>query len=298
MDDKYVETGKSLEVIDDAKREVEVKVKNINEMSFKEAIKSPVVYKQFELILPKHVPVAFFTNTAIAVIANKPKLLECSNHSIVSSILEAAGLGLHFAASSGLAYLVPYKGICTFMPGYRGFAELAYRTKKYESINAQRIHSDEVKKKLIEIHLGSTPHVIHRYDPSISRNDTNVVGVYAVANFIKTGNHQVEVMDIAQLAQVRGCAKSQNVWNSHLGEMQRKSVIRRLFKSLECSREMQYALEKNDQHANMSTEEVEYKSPMDTLDAALEVPQVDEKEDVVDNPLSEMHDDLEDKVGF
>jgi recombination protein RecT len=81
---------------------------------------------------------------AITEIRRNPKLLTCTQQSLLGSIMQAAQLGLEIGID-GQAYLVPYKNECTFIIGYKGLIELMYRHNRVKKVFGGTIHEgDEV----------------------------------------------------------------------------------------------------------------------------------------------------------
>jgi recombination protein RecT len=70
-----------------------------------------------------------------------------------------------------------------------------------------------------------------------------IIAVYAVA-ILKDGGHQFDVMSKAEVDNIRNSSKSKDngPWVTHYEEMAKKTVLRRLFKWLPCSVEMQKAV--------------------------------------------------------
>src|SRR5690348_17232438 len=54
-------------------------------------------------------------------------LRRCTPESVYGSLILAAQIGLEPGGIKGEAYLVPFKGKCTLIPGWRGLVKLALR---------------------------------------------------------------------------------------------------------------------------------------------------------------------------
>ena len=89
---------------------------------------------------------AFITNAYNIYITNK-KLQECSVHSFLDALMDAAKVGLMPNSPTNTCFIVPYrvKGIPTakFQMGYPGHIDLAHRTKQYESIYAHAVYPED-----------------------------------------------------------------------------------------------------------------------------------------------------------
>jgi recombination protein RecT len=154
-------------------------------------------------------------------------LRKCSPDSIYAALITSAQLGLEPGAAKGEAYLVPFKGRCTLVPGYRGLIKLALRSTAVKSIYSHLVHdADE-----FSIELGSEPRVVHR--PSLDEDRGPIVGAYAVAH-LANGAIDVEWMGITVLERIREASASKNSgpYQQWGDEMYRKAPIRRLCKRL------------------------------------------------------------------
>ncbi|WP_345195493.1 recombinase RecT, partial [Kistimonas scapharcae] len=173
-----------------------------------------------------------------------PKLKECTDASLLGSVIQSAQLGLVPGGALGHCYLIPYfnrklnKLECQFMLGYRGMLELARRSGAIKHIDARCVYEGEE----FEILYGTQTTVIHK--PSLTRNGNDtMIGVYAVGH-LSSGGWQVEYMSMAEIKAIRDGSKagSDGPWKSHFDEMAKKTVIRRLFKYLPVSIEAQTAV--------------------------------------------------------
>lgn len=191
--------------------------------------------------LPKHLTTERMTRIALTELRKTPKLAECEPMSFIAAIMQASQLGLE-PGILGSCYLIPFynskKGIyeCTFMPGYRGFLDLARRSGQISTLVARPVYANDV----FEYEFGLKENIIHKPD---IQNRTELVAVYAVA-LLKDGGHQFEIMSKKEVDAVREKSQGKNAgpWTEYYDEMARKTVLRRLFKWLPCSIEMQKAV--------------------------------------------------------
>lgn len=196
--------------------------------------------------LPKHLTPERMTRIAMTELRKTPKLQECDPMSFIASIMQASQLGLE-PGVLGSCYLIPFnnkaKGIveCTFMPGYRGFLDLARRSGQIVSLVARSVY----EKDEFGYEFGLKENLTHK--PSLTDRG-NLVAVYAVA-ILKDGGHQFDVMSKADVDIIRNQSKSSNngPWVTHYEEMAKKTVLRKLFKWLPCSVEMQKAVALDEQ---------------------------------------------------
>lgn len=82
---------------------------------------------QMALALPRHMNADRMARLALTAFSTTPGLQECSPQSIAGSIMTAAQLGLE-PGINGQGYLIPYKGTCTFVPGWKGLVDLVARS--------------------------------------------------------------------------------------------------------------------------------------------------------------------------
>ncbi|HBC1992913.1 recombination protein RecT [Legionella pneumophila subsp. fraseri] len=191
--------------------------------------------------LPKHLTPERMARIAMTELRKTPKLQECDPLSFIASIMQAAQLGLE-PGILGSCYLIPFwnsklgKFECTFMPGYRGFLDLARRSGQIVSLVARAVYENDE----FSYEFGLKENIIHK--PAMD-NKGQLIAVYAVA-LLKDGGHQFDVMSKEEVDTVRETSKSKDngPWVTHYEEMAKKTVLRRLFKWLPCSVEMQKAV--------------------------------------------------------
>lgn len=196
--------------------------------------------------LPKHLTPERMTRIAMTELRKTPKLQECDPMSFIAAIMQASQLGLE-PGVMGSCYLIPFnnkrtgKVECTFMPGYRGFLDLARRSGQITSLVSRAVFSND------EFHyeFGLKENIIHK--PNMEDRG-QLVAVYAVA-LLKDGGHQFEVMSKREVDTVREGSQSKNhgPWVTHYEEMAKKTVLRKLFKWLPCSVELQKAVSLDEQ---------------------------------------------------
>lgn len=146
---------------------------------------------------------------------------------IMNAAREALDLGLNFNAAMPEAYLVRYKRNVQLVPSYGGLIALAMRAGIVKSVDARLVYEGDVMHDV----GGSSPSfsVEHRHETT---DEARVTHVYAVAH-LHSGGYKHEVMSREQIERVQRASKTQMVWGPHWGEMARKTVIRRLMKTLD-----------------------------------------------------------------
>ena len=81
-------------------------------------------------VLPKHITADKMVRVALGAVRTTPQLLKCDQMSLLGAIMESATLGLEPNGVLGDAYLVPYKKVCQFIPGYKGLVKLAIQSHR------------------------------------------------------------------------------------------------------------------------------------------------------------------------
>jgi recombination protein RecT len=158
-------------------------------------------------------------------------LRRCTPESIYGSLILAAQIGLEPSGIKGECYLVPFKGKCTLIPGWRGLVKLALRSKAVKSIVSYVVYEGDE----FAVWLGSEPRVEHR--PCLDGNRGELRCAYAVAH-LTNGAIDVEVMTLDELQQIKdNAAKSRGgkpgpAYDEWEAQMYRKAPIRRLCKRL------------------------------------------------------------------
>ena len=192
----------------------------------------------FQRGLPKHIRgnVDRYMRVALTTLKENDKLMQCSQPSLLASMMNAAQLGLDPGGIMGHAYLIPYGRECKLIVGYKGLVELAYRSGKVRTIEARVVSS----KDIFGLELGTQPHIKHI--PTLT-DSGEFSGVYAVAH-MKDGGVHFEHMTKKQVDAIknRSRAKNDGPWKTDYEEMAKKTVVRRLVKLLPLSVEVSKAV--------------------------------------------------------
>lgn len=205
------------------------KQKAVRFNSVRTLLESPAVRKQVALALPKYMTPERMLRVAVTALKNNPRLLECTEGSLINSVTQAAELGLEVNSPLGYAYLVPYKDQCTLQIGYRGFINLAHRSGKISSMAAEVVY----EKDQFAVQLGTNRGLLHV--PSLGGDRGRKLGAYATVLF-KDGSTDFEYMDADEIALIKsrsaGARQKGGPWDTDESEMWRKTPIRRLAKRL------------------------------------------------------------------
>jgi recombination protein RecT len=160
-------------------------------------------------------------------VLHNPKLMECSALSVASSIIEAAIRGLEIGSVEGQAYLVPFKGECQLIIGYRGFSLMAWRDANI-IIQSECVYAkDEFK-----VTKGLRPSLTHvpYIDPKGDAGKRGVlIAVYAVAT-LPDGRQMFVVHDREEIDRRRSISQARDgkAWNQFYPAMAAKGPIRQL----------------------------------------------------------------------
>jgi recombination protein RecT len=211
----------------------------------------PAIKQQMAMALPKHMTADRLARIALTEVRKNPKLAQCDQTSFLGAIMQLASLGLEPGGALGHAYLLPFdkrqkvggqwKTVGTdvqLIIGYRGMIDLARRSGQIVSLEARTVHARDH----FEVELGLDSRIVHK--PDWTAQDRGPLSfVYAVAK-LRDGGVQFEVMSRAEIEGIRAQSKAKDngPWVTHFDEMSKKTVIRRLFKYLPVSIEIQRAV--------------------------------------------------------
>ena len=178
--------------------------------------------------LPKDFNKARFVQNALSLLNEKPDLGKFGQAKIMAGLMRGAMLGLDFFNRE--AYLVGYGSDLQYQTSYIGAQKLVkkYSIKPVKNIYAELVREDDVFETGIEANKRYVT-----FKPKVFNNKP-VIGAFAVAEF-QDGDILVETMNMDELEAVRKKSKMGNAgaWKEFTGEMQKKSVIRRLCKKIE-----------------------------------------------------------------
>lgn len=212
----------------------------------------PKIKAQMALAMPKHMTADRLARIALTEVRRVPKLAQCDQTSFLGAIMQCAQLGLEPGGALGHAYLLPFdknkknaqgrwEKVGTevqLIVGYRGMIDLARRSGQIISIEARVVRA----KDFFEVELGLDSRLVHR--PAWGEaNRGEPTFAYAVAK-LKDGGLQFEVMSRVEIEAIRARSKAKDSgpWVTDWEEMAKKTVIRRLFKYLPVSIEIQRAV--------------------------------------------------------
>lgn len=120
----------------------------------KSMINAPSVQAQFQNALGNHKDA--FVASLIDLYTGDKQLQVCKPADVIAQALKAATLNLPINKALGFAYIVVFNNwdkerkvavpTPTFVPGYKGYIQLAMRTGQYRTINADVVYEGELRK--------------------------------------------------------------------------------------------------------------------------------------------------------
>lgn len=212
-------------------------------------------------VLPKHLTPERMAMIAFTAMRRNPKLLECSQESIIGSILTAAMLGLEPSGPLGHGALIPYKGECQFQPMYQGLLELARRSGFIKDVQMRAVYRGD----MYTYRFGLEPEIVHvpmegdgADDPD--REPTHVYAIIRLAG----GGVQWDQMSFAQgiahgkryspsYDRLKKEFKPGSVWADNPLAMILKTVLKRTLKLCPKSPELSAALVMDDMNEEGKT---------------------------------------------
>jgi len=171
-----------------------------------------------------------FIATALASVNTTPKLKSCSFDSVVLALYDAAKCGLSPNSITQEGHLVPFKGKCTFIVGYRGLLNMIMATRLYTKVNVQAVHAND---EFFECQ-GTNPQIVHVPLKEGPRGD--FIGAYAVLFPISgPAQHQYVSKSEAEEHRDRYCksiheGKIVGPWKENFPAMNMKTALRKVSK--------------------------------------------------------------------
>lgn len=151
---------------------------------------------------------------------------------VAIALQQMAQLGLE-PGPLGHCYLLPFrdnrKGIttCTFILGYRGMIELAWRSKEIKSISARVVFEGDI----FDYAYGIEDSLRHIPQAKGEYSKRTLTHAYCVVKYTR-GGHDFVVLDSEEVAFFRGksraASESYSPWNQFEAAMWRKTAVRRL----------------------------------------------------------------------
>jgi recombination protein RecT len=164
-----------------------------------------------------------FMSSMIDLYSGDMALQACDPEKVVLECVKAAVLDLPIIKSLGYAYVVAYKGVPTFIIGYKGLIQLAQRSGLYQFINADVVYDGEFTgkdKRSGEIRLDG------------EKKSDKVIGYFAyfklLNGFEKTLYMTKEEVYDHMKKYSPASASRYSPWNTEFDKMACKTVLRQL----------------------------------------------------------------------
>ena len=250
------------------------------QQTLQQLMNSGAVVKKMNDVLGSEKKASSFISSVISVSQNNKLLRNAEPMSILSSAMVAATLDLPVVPTLGMAYLVPYKGVCSFQIGYKGILELAMRSGEFRNIIDEVVYDGQLVKK-----NKFTGEYVFDED-SIKLDDkgqANPIGVMArfdlINGYSKTIYWSLEEIE-AHAKRFSQAYRSgyDSPWKSDFWQMAKKTVLKSLLnKYAPKSVAMQTALKFDQSKVNLNSNDIGELN-VDAFDAEY----VDNPEEVVD----------------
>lgn len=203
--------------------------KNEVARTFGEALTDKLV--SVEAALPKEFNRTRFVQNALSVLNEKPELAKVNKNQLMMGLLKGAYLNLDY--SNREFYLLPYGSSVNFQFDYRGLQKVA---KQYSIRPIKEIHSEVVREgDKFQVGIVDNKQIINFEKKPFS--DAPIVGVFAYIEYVD-GSVICETMSTQEVNDVRTKYSKQSnggAWVKSWDQMARKSVIRRLLKTVDIS---------------------------------------------------------------
>ena len=191
----------------------------------------------FKKALPKHIDPIKFGRVILTEFRRNPKLLECSQASIMGALMSCSETGL-MPGIIGDSCLIPYynsesKSLeCQFQIMFKGYLKLARNTEDLK-LSVEVVYSNDVFE-----YIKGTEETLKHIPKLTDKGDR--IAVYAIG---KTGNTQtIVILNKDDIEKVRGVAKTKKIWDLWTDEMWKKTAIKRLIKLMALSTEQRQKL--------------------------------------------------------
>jgi len=204
--------------------------------------------KAVQSVLPKHLTPERILRIAHMAISRNPKLMGCTQQSLINGIIQSSVLGLEIGTG---AHLVPFfnnrikQDEAVFIPDYKGLIDLAHRSGRIQSYPFKPVYQRDE----FSYSEGTDRHIKHV--PCREEDRGELVAAYAIV-FYKHGGYDFEVVEradaMAAKAKSRGAKKKDSPWNDPSSEwtMWCKTAVKRLTKRVPQSPELQFASQAED----------------------------------------------------
>lgn len=156
---------------------------------------------QMALALPKHMNPDRMARLALTAFSSNPEMQRCEFRTIAASLMTAGAMGLE-PGVNGAGYLIPYKGTCTFVPGWKGLVDLVSRSGRATVWTGAVFEGDD-----FDYALGDRPFVRHR--PGDETDPDKLTHVYAIGRSNGSDYPVIEVWSMRKVWKHRDALNKQ-----------------------------------------------------------------------------------------
>jgi recombination protein RecT len=211
---------------------------------------------QLARALPAQLNVDRFLRLVMTELRTVPRLMECTTASLLGAVMQMAQLGLEPGKTLGHGYLLPFKDgrsgqyEATFVLGYKGMIQLAYRSPNVAAIFAREVREGDE----FNYGYGLDGDVLHHRPLTTSKRGKPYTW-YGLARY-KGGGHYLEVIGPDEVDEHRARSKSPDspAWKNDYSSMARKTAIRIMAPFLPLTAEVARAIEQDEQVVHVTAD--------------------------------------------
>ena len=183
--------------------------------------------------LPDHLTPDRMARVVLTEFRKNPKLNECTKESLCGVIITASQLGLE-PGVNGQCWMLPFKNKgkmeATFIPGYQGLIELAYRSGLVDYLKGDVVYENDE----FDYAFGTDPFIKHR---PANGSQGKLAYAYAVGQIKGSSEKIFVVLTAAEVGKIKASSKaggsSFSPWNGPFeSQMWMKSAVKRLLKQM------------------------------------------------------------------
>lgn len=231
---------------------------------------------QRQLVIARSLPPgiisqARFEQAIITLCGRNPDLLiKCGRASLIGAVLRAAHLGLDVDPALGQAWVIPFKGEAQFIAGYKGLAQLGWRTGDMSVIKGETVRDGD----LFEWEDGTSHFLRHKRLAKVGAQATHAWGMFKVRDGSESTFRVMAFDDIEKIRQAAPSARARiSPWITHYEEMAMKTALRHTLKLAPASGERSIPLHKAidlDQRADLGLKQFNTEDLLDEETKAAE----------------------------
>ena len=255
-----------------------------NITNFKKMVDGNYVQTQLKQVLKENA--GTFATSLMEVYTNDKQLQTCDPKAVIQEAVKAASLKLPLNKQLGYGYILVFNNwdknlrkavpTPTFVPGYRGFIQLAMRTGQYRNINADCVFEGELRGKdklsgAIDLNGEKTSDKVVGYFAHFELLNgfakTFFMSIEQMANFaltyapvfkgMKDKPTVDSLIDLANEQIKKGPVQGQTGWKANFNAMAQKTVLRNLLSKYGfLSIEMMNAISMDEKQDYDSAEEI------------------------------------------